>query len=571
MKIRFYPLAPSVFPEGTSLGGQMMKMLKLLGLMVFVVCIAAFASGCGGGGGGGSAMTPEEPPVVEPDPEPTEPTDAERIAAAIEAIAGILTDAQARAQATSSTAASIGLHPDVTDEHLANANIQNRQALDALAAIVTTVTTANTATTPAQAEAAVVAARTAYSTLVAAQSTLVAILSEVESPTAPTPPVQQPTDETQFTGGSPLIQHVRNNSIINEAVLATANMVPANLEVTVVDGSTNFSRFPVDTTTDGVATRGELSVTARGLSSATRGTTELPSISGIGSGFDMKGESGGTTTYVNAYTDISKAQNERVKTAVDGDTNTAGNQPTYEIREVSDADYLLLGIWLTVPDADTSASKMGAFAYGSRTLASIATLPKYDRNDPDIETDAELTAPTDSAVSFGITDFVDNNQDLNVTYRGKVTGAYLVGGKAAQLEASVELTAEFRNIGGTGEGDIGGTINNITAEGQSVDGYIDLVKKTGLSDSDTIGISAISDGVASGVVANQPYTGSWKGQFFEPRYTRTTKQGADDTADEDKTLYVYTQQAPGSFAGAFQVRKSGVGDAGIIGAFATRR
>ncbi len=541
----------------------MMKMLRYFGLMVFVVCIAAFASGCGGGGGGGSATTPEEPPVVVPEPDPE--TDAERIAAAIGTVADILIDAQEEAQTASSTAAEIGLHLDVTEDQLASAGIQNRNALAALNTIVSAVARANSATTAAQAEAAVITAMTAYDALVAAQSSLVAILSEVESPTTPTPPVQQPTDDIQFTGGSPLIQHVRNNSIINEAVLS--NLAPADLEVGPTS-ATNGASFPVDTGTGSTAMRGELSVTARSLSSVARGTTALPSISTLGSGFDMKGESGGTTTYVNAYTDISKATNVRVKTEVDGDSVTSGNQPTFEIQPMSDADYLLLGIWLTVPSTDTSMAKMGAFAYGSRNLASISDLPKYDPNDPDLE-QAELDASTDSAVPFGITDFVAANQDLSATYTGKVTGAYLVGGKAGQLEASISLTADFRNLGTTGEADIGGTISNLMAGDQSIEGYIDLVKKTGHTDLTT----AITDGVASGVVANNPYSGTWNGQFFEPRYRRTTEQenAGDDTNPRNLTKYVYTPEAPGTFAGAFQVRKSGVADAGIIGAFGAKR
>ena len=545
-----------------------MKMLKLLGLMVFVVCIAAFASGCGGGGGG-TSMDPETPTVPTEPTTPAEPETPEPTITDIRAtVLGILTNANELAGTAAASANAIGGSEDATDAQLSLAVTWHQNARNALSQIVAANNLATSATTLEEAQQALSAARIAFTSLQSAQTELASIQTSL-TPVAATPPTtsrpdQQPTDETQFTGGSPLIQHVRNNSIINEAVLMNLDL--ADLQVAVTD-ATNVSSFPVDITTAGVTTRGELSVTARSLSSAMRGTTELPSISGIGRGFDMKGEATtGTTTYVNAYTDISKAQNVRVKTVIDGDPNTDGNQPTFATQAISDADYLLLGIWLAVPNADTSTSEMGAFAYGSRTLASIATLPKYDRNDPDLETDAELTAPTDSAVSFGITDFVDNNQDLNATYRGIVTGAYLVGGKAAQLEASIELTAEFRNIGGTGEGDIGGTISNLTAEGQSIDGYIDLVKS---SNNDVT--TAIADGKASGVVANQPYAGSWKGQFFEPRYTRTTMQGAEGSPDEDKTLYVYTPQAPGSFAGAFFVRKSGVGDAGIIGAFGARR
>ena len=81
-------------------------------------------------------------------------------------------------------------------------------------------------------------------------------------------------------------------------------------------------------------------------------------------------------------------------------------------------------------------------------------------------------------------------------------------------------------------------------------------------------------GDASGVVANQPFSGAWQGQFFEPKYRRTTEQVDLDIAEDvtrNVTKYVYTPEAPGTFAGAFQVRKSGVEDAGIIGAFGAHR
>ena len=549
-----------------------MKMLRYLGLMVIVVCLTAFASGCGGGGGGSAMMEEEMPPVMVmecpqgqvgtyPDCMDPGPTDAELIADAQDTLADIVTDARVRETAAQAAYRAVTLHPDATDAQIDLALDYAFNAQTFLAEITAAIAAVNAATTPAQAEMALAEARAALADLTLAQSGAESI--QIALQTVATPPPGQTV--TAFTGGSPLIQHVRDNSIINEAVLM--NLVATDLDVGTTTPETNASSFPVDSKgTDGKTIRGELSVTARSLSSTIRGTTDLPSISGIGSGFDMKMENG-TTTYVNAYTDISKARNVRIKTEVDGDDTRDGNQPTFDTQPMSDADYLLLGIWLTVPDADTSGAKMGAFAYGSRSLVPITDLPKYDPNDPDID-QADLGADADS-VSFRIIDFVDDNKDLTATYRGKVTGAFLADGKATHLQASVELTAEFRDTdGSTGEGDIGGTINNITASGESVDGYIDLVKKIGHNDL----TGEIEDGVASGVVANQPYTGSWKGQFFEPRYSRTTMQedGVNEN-DPKKTLYVYTPQAPGSFAGAFQVKKSGVSDAGIIGAFGAKR
>ena len=543
--------------------------------MVIVVCLTAFASGCGGGGGG-SAMMEEEMPPMMVDPEPPVvvdpgPTDADRIASAKDTIAGIVANARTAELAARSAANAVYVHPDATDAQIDLAIRYLLEAQTFLTDIVAASAAANAATTPELAEMALADAVAELADLTLAQSGAESI--QIALQTAATPPpgqTQTVTDETALTNNSSLIQHVRDNSIINEAVLDESNFVSDNLNVAVTD-ATNASSFPVDSKgADGKTIRGELSVTARSLSSTTRGTTDLPKISGIRSGFsgfDMKQEAGGTTTYVNAYTDISKATNVKIKMLVDGDPDKVGNQPTFETQPMSDADYLLLGIWLTVPATDTSDAKMGAFAYGSRDLSDISGLPKYDPNDKDID---QSDLDDDSGkVSFGITDFVDEDKDLIADYSGKVTGAFLAGDKATHLQADVELTAEFRNFGDTrGEGDIGGTINNIKSGGESVDGYIDLVKKINLTNVTT----PIVDGVASGVVANQPYTGSWKGQFFAPKYSRTTMQEDGATAnDPKKTVYVYTPQAPGSFAGAFQVRKSGVADAGIIGAFGAHR
>ena len=283
----------------------------------------------------------------------------------------------------------------------------------------------NAAVTPTQAENAVEQATDSLADLTLAQSRAERI--QIALQTVATPPPGQTV--TAFTGGSPLIQHVRDNSIINEAVLS--NLATVDLGVGAPPATGYSASFPANTGSGSTLVRGEISVTAMELSSASRGTTDLPNISGIGSGFDMKQEAADTTTYVNAYTDISQTRSVRVKTSLTGG-GTNNDQPTFVTQPMSDADYLLLGIWLTVPDADTSMAKMGAFAYAGRAIpTTIDDLPLYDPNDRDLANDTELNMKNTGvdAVSFGITDFVDDNKDLNATYRGKVVGAYLVGGK----------------------------------------------------------------------------------------------------------------------------------------------
>ena len=120
----------------------------------------------------------EEPPVVEPDPGPS---DEQRIADAREAIAGIVTEANAIEQSARSAVTAVESNADATDEQIANARAEGNAALDALRAIIRASGAANAATTPAAAEGALASARTALSTLRSAQSAVAGIQSRVEA------------------------------------------------------------------------------------------------------------------------------------------------------------------------------------------------------------------------------------------------------------------------------------------------------------------------------------------------------------------------------------------------------
>ena len=119
-----------------------------------------------------------EPPVVEPDP--AEPTDAERIAAARQLLATILTDAHNLAQMASSAAAAVQFHPDATAEQTASAITYADAAQTALTIVVAASNAGNAAATLAQAQLAVADAQAALNDLTAAQSAAAGIQSAVE-------------------------------------------------------------------------------------------------------------------------------------------------------------------------------------------------------------------------------------------------------------------------------------------------------------------------------------------------------------------------------------------------------
>ena len=160
------------------------------------------------------------------------------------------------------------------------------------------------------------------------------------------------------------------------------------------------------------------------------------------------------------------------------ETVTVPVTETTTVRE-PDTDYLVLGFWLVVPDNASSAADyvFGAFADGS---------------DPFEQ--AHVVALQGTA-----------------TYEGAATGVY--SEKTAEstsigyFDGDVELTADFG--GGSDFGTINGSITNFKADGEPVDGTLNL-------ETANIGArnSGFFEGEASGSDGERLYVGTWGGQFF---------------------------------------------------------
>ena len=519
---------------------------------------------------------------------PTEPTDEERIASERATLAGIVTDARARAQAASSAASVVETHDDATDTQIANARSLRSEAADALTDIIDANAAANTATTPAQAASAVADARAALSDLTDAQSAVASIQSAVEA--VATARRQRETNELALTNGSSLIQHVRDNKLLSDALLADLEAArllvgPAGLTTREEDDTESCTApcatFPANTGTGATRVTGQRTVRVPTGSPLVSDST-TPTLSGpsrFSNGFDLKNTDG--TTYINAYTDITQTSLKvRTRTNVlENDPGQDGDE-RYTEMDIEDADYLVAGIWMTVDNANLGNSQIQAFAYGKQLIpASPSLCSGLDGTTvPATSISGSTTTTrtcTDPTEFNQIVNFVDDGKDLTATYRGDANGAYIAGGDTSYFTASVELTAEFKNPTGSendGEGSIQGAVTNIVAGGQSMAGSIELQKQTFGNE-----ISAAFDnGTAVGVVDSKSFTGAWKGQFFGMRYTRTQKTDTDraDPTDIETTITTtYEPQAPGSVAGTFFATQQSnpAGEAAFIGAFGAKR
>ena len=549
-----------------------MRMLKLLRLAVFVVCIAAFASGCGGGGGGGSATTPVmECPQGQvgtyPDCTDPGPTDEQRTAAARETIAGIVNDANAIEQSARSAVTAVEANADATAEQIANARSQGNAALDALRAIVRASGMVTTATTAAAAEGAVASARAALSTLRTAQTAAAGIQSAVEA--VANLREQEAEEDRLATNGSSLIQHVRDNKKVYDAVLSSLGAD----SITVATAATgNEATYPYHTGTRTVypqpqgTERGLLGITitvggtgGAAVPSSTSTTAELSGTGRLAQGLDVKNGS----LFVNAYTDITV--DRRTGTGNPDDANTPADE-RYVF--APDADYLLAGIWLN----DSSATpSLGAFAYGSENITTTERATSLHRCTAAQE--AGSNTCTEATGFDQIANFVSAGRELTATYQGGASGAYLAGGMASYFTADVELTAKFVNAANTGSGSIEGEVTNITAGGKSIEGSIDLIRHTLGT---TIGGPFEDSGVdpaAVGVIAGENYSGRWTGQFFGKRTKGSPTAVTTGSGNTRATAYTYQPDAPNSVAGAFYVIKQSApaGDAAFLGSFAACR
>ena len=558
-----------------------MEMLRYLGLAVLVVCIAAFASGCGGGGGG-SAME-EETPVMEcpqgqvgtyPNCMDPPPTDEQRIDAAQDTLAGIIADARTREGLARADASAVEGHADATEAQKTSAGSLGDAARNALTDIVTASAVVNVATTGAQAEGAVSDAQAALNDLISAQQSLASLLSAVNAVAGARRQLEE--DEKLATNGSSLIQHVRDNKKVYDAVIGSLDADSITVGPTV-DGTNNAS-YPNHTGSDATiyprpsdAESGvrAVTITVGGGGSALSSTSTTGSLSGTGTlpnGFDLKNAD--STQFANAYTDIRVATRVRAKNSAGDnaevdDTSTMAIDERYEY--VADADYLVAGIWLN--DSGTADPPLGAFAYGSQAIDSGG----YNFcTAADVADTTTLTRECGATAGLHtITTLVGADKDKSATYNGDVNGAYLAGGAMSYFEADVSLTAEFVNTGGTtGAGTISGAVTNIVAGGKSIAGSLDL-KEQALGN-DISG--AFNGGDVAGVVAGNAYIGNWKGQFFGMKYDKKTTARNTDT-DPDTVTTTYTPGLPGSVAGTFYATQqtAPAGSAAFIGAFGAHR
>ncbi len=554
-------------------------MFRSLGSVLCTVVMAAFVFGCGGGGGGGGGGTAQPPGP----PPPTPPTDAEQINQARQMVATILSNAQTRAGAASSTASALGTNQDATADQIASAGDQNTAVQAALADIVSANTAALAATTPAAAQAAQTAATTAQNTLNIAADAIGAIQRAVQAVTDAR--TRREMDQIALTNNSSLIQHLRDNKLLSDAVLgaAGANLTAASIVVGPT-GATNRAEadtetciapcaiFPGDTGTGATRVTGQRTVLLPPTGTITSDST-TPALSGTGRlphGFDMKNADG--SVFVNAYTNISKTRlNVRTRTAIVNDDPDTGGDQRYENRDFEDTDYLLAGIWMTVDNANLSASRITAFAYGSQPIPAsdnfCVGIENVNNEDGTLDRSCGETTGLNS-----ISTFVDDGKDFTATYKGDANGAYLAGGDSSYFTGDVTLTAEFKNPTGTGtdgSGSIEGAVTNIVAGGQSMAGSIELQKHTF---ADAIGAAFGDDAV--GVVDGKSFSGNWTGQFFGTRVTRSSRDVPAANGTRRRTITTtYSAEAPGSVAGTFYATQQSnpAGSAAFIGAFGAER
>ena len=540
-------------------------MFRSLGSVLCVVVMAAFVFGCGGGGGG-TPPPPDPPVVVDP-----EPTDAERITELQQQVLTILSAARTRATGASSATSVLGTNPDATADERARASNHNTAAQAALADIVSANTAAQAATTLAAAQAALADAQTAQNTL----NTEATAISSIESTVRMVTNAREEREANQLalTNNSSLIQHVRDNKLVSDAILAAlvtaeASATPDSpLTVGQVD-ATNLAVYPKDTGTGADRVVGDRGVEIQDIPSNSR-TPTLTGPSTLRYGFDLKNADG--TLLINAYTDITKERaNVRRRTAIlADDTGTPNTDERYETVDIADTDYLVAGIWVQ------NNNSIEAFAYGSQVIPTSAqNFCAGIENVSDASGGTRSRTCADTQNLHLITGFVPLDKDMTATYRGDANGAYLAGGDSSYFTGDVTLTAEFVNAAGTGSGSIEGEVTNIVAGGQSMAGSIELQKHTFGDD-----ISATWGGAspflpAVGVVEGNAYEGNWKGQFFGVRYRRTSRVETVTTNDPQSTeITTYTAQAPGSVAGTFYATQQNnpAGDTAFIGAFGAHR
>ena len=409
----------------------MRKKWSLGSSMALVLAVGLVVAGCGGGGGGGGRMADEMISTPEPTV-PTEPTDTdeERIASARTTLAGIVTDARARAQAANLAAGGIQVHPDATATQVSSAQTHAGTAQDALTDIIDANAAGNAATTPAQAQSAVADARAALTDLIAARSAIASIESAVQSVASRR--MQRETDEKALTGGSSLIKHIRDNKKVHDIVLK--ELSSASIQVVEIP-SGNVASYPYHkgTVTDDEqvypkpkdeerAVR-EVTITVGGtaLSSHSK-TANITGVGPLSNGFDLKDDADNPTKFATVYTDITVAKRTRTEATEKG----ADEGVDLRYKYVLDTDYLLAGIWL---DDSGQSPTLNVFAYGSEPIGASKNF--CTAADTAGTSSLERVCGETSGLNL-ITSFVEDDKSMTATYRGRCE-RHIPGGREGEL------------------------------------------------------------------------------------------------------------------------------------------
>lgn len=187
-----------------------------------------------------------------------------------------------------------------------------------------------------------------------------------------------------------------------------------------------------------------------------------------------------------------------------------------------DSDYLAWGMWVTgstrktlvgtTNDNTPDEAHAGAFAYGNDSFTVPIAL------------------------------------EGKATYNGVATGLYSTGGMVQYFDADAMLEADFGGGSGTTFGRISGSISNIMAAGQAVDGSLKLERGTILE-------AGTFTGTTDGVLGGNGFRGNYGGTLYGP---------AAKTTNDTATTFPTT--AAGTFSAATQDDKMS-----LIGAFGSWR
>ncbi len=160
-----------------------------------------------------------------------------------------------------------------------------------------------------------------------------------------------------------------------------------------------------------------------------------------------------------------------------------------------DEDYMAWGMWVTASSRDSliadngdaipiDPAEAGAFVYG---------------NEP-YEVTASITG--------------------KASYAGSATGLYTAGGMVQYFDADASLEVNFGGATNTALlATVSGSITNVKAAGQAVDGSLNLVKAE-LTETD--GAAGRFTGATDGVLGGAGLRGNWGGQLYGPNGTATT-------------------------------------------------